>query len=234
MRKGKEIYRGKAKTLFETDDPAELIQEFRDDATAFDAQKRGTIKDKGICNNKISTRIFEFLETNGIKTHFLKRLSDREMLVSKVEIIPVEVTVRNRAACGMVKALGLEEGMELRNPVVEYHYKEDKLHDPLVNEDHIAALELATEEELARIRKVSLKINDLLLGFFGERNLDLIDFKLEFGRADGELVLADEISPDVCRLWEKGTGRKMDKDRFRRDLGEIEETYQEVLRRVEE
>lgn len=232
MKKLNQIYEGKAKILYQTDNPDQLIQYFKDDATAFDATKRGTIKDKGICNNKISVTLFRFLEKNGIRTHFIDQLSDREMLVKKLSIIPIEVTIRNRVAGGMAKTLGLEEGMELKRAVVEYHYKEDKLHDPLVNEDHIAALDLATEEEMAKIRKVSLKINELLIGFFAQRDLDLIDFKLEFGRSEGELVLADEISPDVCRLWEKQTGRKMDKDRFRRDLGQVGEAYQEVLKKV--
>ncbi len=232
MKKLNQIYEGKAKILYQIDNPDQLIQYFKDDATAFDAAKRGTIKDKGICNNKISATLFRFLEKNGIRTHFIDSLSDREMLVKKVSIIPIEVTVRNRVAGGMAKMLGLEEGMELKQPVVEYHYKDDALHDPLINQDHIISLKFASKEDLERIRELSLRINELLKGFFDERGIDLIDFKLEFGRFNNEILLADELSPDVFRLWEKGTGRKMDKDRFRRDLGQVEEAYREVVKRV--
>lgn len=232
MKKISPIYEGKAKILYSTDDPDQLIQFFKDDATAFDATKRGTIKSKGICNNKISVCLFKFLEDKGIKSHFIKELSDREMLVKKLQIIPIEVTVRNRVAGGMAKMLGLEEGMELERPVLEYHYKKDSLHDPLVNEDHIVALRFATKEDLDKIRKVTLEINELLIGFLAEKGMELVDFKLEFGKHKGEILLGDELSPDVFRLWEKGTGRKMDKDRFRRDLGDVEETYQEVLKRI--
>jgi phosphoribosylaminoimidazole-succinocarboxamide synthase len=233
MKKGKQIYEGKAKKLYETDDKDFYIQEFKDDATAFDATKRGTIKDKGIVNNKISAKLFELLEKNGVKTHFVRLLSDREMLIKPLEIIPVEVTIRNVVAGGMAKILGMEEGIKLKEPVLEYHYKNDKLHDPLFNEYHIKALGLATEEELHIIKSNSFKINKILKDFFSEKNLELIDFKLEFGRHKGEILLGDEISPDTCRLWDKSTQKKMDKDRFRRELGEIEEAYQEVLKRVE-
>jgi phosphoribosylaminoimidazole-succinocarboxamide synthase len=232
MKKIKQVYEGKAKKLYETDEKDVYIQEFKDDATAFDATKRGTIKDKGVVNNKISAKLFALLEKNGIPTHFIKLLNDRDMAVKQVEIVPVEVTIRNIVAGGMAKMLGLEEGIILDEPVLEYHYKNDALHDPLMNDDHIRALKLATQKELDAINKLSFKINDILKEFFSSRNLDLVDFKLEFGRYKDKIVLADEISPDTCRLWEKGTKRKMDKDRFRRDLGNIEETYQEVLKIV--
>ena len=232
MKKLDKIYEGKAKILYETDEPEYLIQYFKDDATAFDATKRGTIKEKGICNNLISTRLFEELEKEGIPTHFVRRLNDREMLVKRVSIIPVEVTIRNIVAGGMAKLLGLEEGIVLAEPLLEYHYKNDALHDPLLNDYHILALKLATLEELHTIEKRSFAINEILKRFFEPRNLDLVDFKLEFGKTDRKILLADEISPDTCRFWEKGTGRKLDKDRFRRDLGNIEEAYQEVLRLV--
>jgi phosphoribosylaminoimidazole-succinocarboxamide synthase len=238
MHKTKKIYEGKAKILYETEDPLCLIQYFKDDATAFDATKRGTIKNKGVYNNQIATKIFEYLEKNGIETHFLKMLSEREMLVKRVEILLIEVTVRNIVAGGMAKLLGLQEGLKLDNPVLEYHYKNDALHDPLINDSHILALKLATPEELENIKEKTFKINELLCKFFAARKLDLVDFKLEFGRAkvDGKpkILLADEISPDTCRLWEQSTGKRLDKDRFRRDLGNVEEAYQEVLTRVKE
>lgn len=232
MQRKNKIYEGKAKILYETEKPDLLIQYFKDDATAFDATKRGTIKEKGVCNNLISSRIFEDLEKKGITTHFIKRLSDREMLVKRVNIIPVEVTIRNIVAGGMAKLLGLEEGIILDNPVLEYHYKNDALHDPLLNDYHILALKLANPDELNTIKQRSFAINEILKEFFSQRNLTLVDFKLEFGRAGKDILLADEISPDTCRLWEKGTNRKLDKDRFRRDLGNVEEAYQEVLKRV--
>src|SRR3989338_4087711 len=232
MNKLKQIYEGKAKKLYETEDADLLIQEFKDDATAFDATKRGTIVNKGIINNKLSEKLFGLLSKNKVPTHFVKRLNDRDMLVKKVEIIPVEVTMRNIVAGGMAKLLGLEEGIVLGEPVLEYHYKEDKLHDPLINDYHIKALEIATEEELEKIAKYSFKINEILKKFFDSKGLVLVDFKLEFGRYKGKVILADEISPDTCRLWDKTTKEKLDKDRFRRDLGGVEEAYQEVLRRV--
>ncbi len=234
MQKLKQIYEGKAKKLYETEDGDLLIQEFKDDATAFDATKRGTILNKGIINNKLSEKFFNMLSKSGIPTHFVKRLSDRDMLIKKVKIVPVEVTIRNIVAGGMAKLLGLEEGIALKEPVLEYHYKEDKLHDPLINDYHIKALGVATAKELDAIKKYSFKINDLLKKFFDARNLILVDFKLEFGRYKGKIILADEISPDTCRLWDKTTKEKLDKDRFRRDLGNVEEAYQEVLRRVME
>jgi phosphoribosylaminoimidazole-succinocarboxamide synthase len=232
MQKLDKIYEGKAKILYTTKRPHLLIQYFKDDATAFDATKRGTILEKGIYNNKISTTLFELLKKSGIPTHFVRMLNDREMLVRKVQIIPVEVTVRNIVAGGMSKTLGIEEGIKLERPVLEYHYKNDALHDPLFNDDHILALKLATEKELKKIKKYSLKINELLKEFFAKKNITLVDFKLEFGRFKNKVILADEISPDTCRFWDSTTGQKLDKDRFRRDLGNIEEAYQEVLKRV--
>lgn len=229
--KGK-IYEGKAKIIYQTDNPDLVIQYFKDDATAFDATKRGVIASKGICNNKISTRIFGVLEEEGVPTHFVKELDERSMLVKRVEIVPIEVTVRNITAGGMSKAFGIEEGIILDEPVLEYHYKNDSLHDPLFNEYHIFALKLATREELKIIADLSFKVNRILIDFFSRKNLDLVDFKLEFGRHKGSILLADEVSPDTCRLWEKGTKKKLDKDRFRRDLGGVEEAYQEVLKRV--
>ena len=232
MKKIDQVYEGKAKKLFTTEDVDVYIQEFKDDATAFDATKKGTITDKGVVNNKISTKLFQLLETKGIPTHFIECLNDRDMAVKKVEIVPLEVTMRNIVAGGMAKLLGLDEGIILDEPVFEYHYKEDALHDPLINNFHIKALKIATSEELDKIQAISFKINDILIEFFASKKLDLVDFKLEFGRCNGEIILADEISPDTCRLWEKKSKRKMDKDRFRRDLGNIEETYQEVLKLV--
>ena len=234
MQKLKQIYEGKAKKLYETEDPNLVIQEFKDDATAFDATKRGMIASKGIINNKLSEKIFGLLSKKGIPTHFVERLNDRDMLVKRVEIVPIEVTIRNVVAGGMAKLLGLEEGIVLSQPVLEYHYKEDKLHDPLINDYHIKALGIATSKELDRIKKYSFKVNEVLKKFFDSKNLILVDFKLEFGRFKGKIILADEVSPDTCRLWDKTTKEKLDKDRFRRDLGNVEEAYQEVLKRVME
>lgn len=233
MDRGELIYEGKAKKLYLTDDPEILLQEFKDDATAFNAQKRGTIAGKGEVNNQISAHLFEYLEKKGIKTHFVKLISDREMLVKKVQIIPLEVTIRNIVAGGMAKMLGIEEGIILKKPVFEWHYKSDALGDPLINDDHILSMNMATEEELEFVKATSFKVNAHLMQYFKERKLDLVDFKLEFGRfQNGHVLLADEISPDTMRLWEEGTKKKLDKDRFRRDLGGVEEAYQEVLRRV--
>ena len=232
MNKGKLIYEGKAKKVYETDDPDLLIQEFKDDATAFDATKRGTIQQKGVINNAISKIMFDLMTSKGIETHFVKQLNERDMLIKKVEIIPLEVTIRNTVAGGMAKLLGLEEGMALAEPVFEYHYKKDELHDPLINEYHAKALKLATEEELDFIKKRSFEINNIMKSFFDHKNIDLIDFKLEFGRHKGKVLLADEISPDTCRFWDKKTKEKLDKDRFRRDLGNVEEAYQEMLKRI--
>ena len=232
MEKRKQIYEGKAKILYETDSPDLLIQYFKDDATAFNAKKKGTIHDKGVINNKISTKIFEYLKSQGIPTHFEKHLSDREMLVKRVKILQLELIVRNVAAGSLSRLLNIPEGTKLKQPVMEFCYKEDSLNDPMINESHILALGYATEDELETVKKFTLQINELMKNFFDAINLDLIDFKLEFGKYKNTIILADEISPDTCRLWEKGTGKKMDKDRFRRDLGGIEEAYQEVLSRV--
>ncbi len=232
MQRGEKFYEGKAKILYATEDPQLVIQYFKDDATAFNAQKRGTIMDKGVCNNTISAALFTHLEGHGVKTHFVKQLDDRQMLVKRLEIVPLEVTIRNITAGGMAKLLGIEEGIVLKPPVFEWHYKSDALGDPLINDDHIIAMGWATAQELAHIRTESFKVNDALKVFFNQRQLDLVDFKLEFGRFGKTLLLGDEISPDTMRLWEHGTRRKLDKDRFRRDLGSVEEAYQEVLRRV--
>lgn len=232
MKKGKKIYEGKAKVLYETDKPDLLIQEFKDDATAFDATKRGTIEEKGVINNEISSVIFQLLESKGIPTHFVKKLSDRDMLIKKLDIIMVEATMRNVSAGGLSKLLGINEGIVLKSPVLEYHYKNDALHDPLINDYHIEMLGLATPKEMKKIKDYSSSINEILKDFFNKAGLKLIDFKLEFGRFKGRILLGDEISPDTCRLWDKETDEKLDKDRFRRDLGGIEEAYQEVLRRI--
>ena len=232
MKKGEAFYEGKAKILYATDDPDLIIQHFKDDATAFNAQKRGTIQKKGIMNNKISEALFKLLETEGVPTHFVRRLNDREMLVRRLEMIPVEVIVRNVIAGSLAKRLGLKEGDPLSRPILEYCYKSDPLGDPMINEFHIRALGWATDGELKEIEALSFRVNDLLKDFFDHRNLILVDFKLEFGRHHGKVYLGDEISPDTCRLWEKGSLEKLDKDRFRRDLGKVEEAYQEVCRRV--
>lgn len=232
MEKRHKIYEGKAKILYTTDDPDMVIQYFKDDATAFNAAKKGSIDQKGVINNKISTKIFEMLESRGIKSHYVKTLNDREMLVKKVSIVPLEVIIRNRAAGSLCRLLGLPEGTKLACPILEFCYKEDKLGDPMINEYHIRALNYATDAEVEKIKAMVFKINDAMREFFAKLNIELIDFKLEFGRYKNDIILADEISPDTCRLWEIGTGEKLDKDRFRRDLGNIEQAYQEVLRRV--
>ncbi len=232
MKKGEPFYEGKAKILYATDDPDLIIQYFKDDATAFNAQKRGTIHEKGVLNNKISEVLFRLVEAGGVPTHWVRRLSDREMLVRKLQIIPVEVIVRNVIAGSLAKRLGLNEGDALAEPVLEHCYKSDALGDPMVNEFHIRALGWASAEELREIERLSFRVNELLKEFFDRRNLILVDFKLEFGRHHGKIYLGDEICPDTCRLWEKGTLEKMDKDRFRRDLGKVEDAYQEVCRRV--
>jgi phosphoribosylaminoimidazole-succinocarboxamide synthase len=232
MRKLDPIYEGKAKILYTTEDPGLLIQYFKDDATAFNAQKKGTILQKGIMNNQIASKIFEYLVSVGVQTHFVKHLNEREMLVKKVSIVPIEVIVRNRAAGSLCRILGLEEGLHLKCPTLEFCYKNDGLGDPLVNEYHIRALSLATDEEMKKITAMAFAINEHLKTYFLNLKIELIDFKLEFGRYQGDIILADEISPDTCRLWEVGTGNKLDKDRFRRDLGNVEQAYQEVLRRV--
>ncbi|HHD11315.1 MAG TPA: phosphoribosylaminoimidazolesuccinocarboxamide synthase [Deltaproteobacteria bacterium] len=230
--KGNKLYEGKAKIIYETDNPDLLIQYFKDEATAFNAQKKGVIKEKGVMNNAISTRLFKLLEDEGIKTHFVEKLSEREMLVKRLEIIPVEVVVRNIVAGSLAKRMGLEEGTPLKEAVVEFYYKSDELGDPMINNYHIRAFGLAKDEELEAMVESALKVNDILKKFFDERGILLVDFKLEYGRHHGEILLGDEITPDGCRLWDKQTLEKLDKDRFRRDLGKIEEAYEEVLRKV--
>jgi phosphoribosylaminoimidazole-succinocarboxamide synthase len=232
MQKREAIYEGKAKILYNTDEAGKMIQYFKDDATAFNAQKRGTVASKGVMNNMISEVLFKYLESNGVPTHFLERLNDREMLVYRLEMFPIEVILRNIVAGSMAKQLGLEEGQKLRVPVLEFCYKSDPLNDPMINDYHIKALGWASDEELSEIERLTFRINDLMKTFFDKRDLILVDFKLEFGRRNGKVILADEICPDTCRFWQKGSLEKMDKDRFRRDLGGVEEAYQEVCRRV--
>jgi phosphoribosylaminoimidazole-succinocarboxamide synthase len=229
---GAQLYEGKAKKVFETAEPDQVVQYFKDDATAFNAQKRGTIVDKGVINNKVSERLFRLLEQGGIPTHFIERLSDREMLTRKVEIVPIEVVVRNVVAGSLAKRLGLKEGAPIEPAIVEFYYKNDALGDPLITEEHVRLLNLAAPPLVRQIKDLALKVNGLLLPFFRERRMTLVDFKLEFGLHHDALILADEISPDTCRFWDMGTGESMDKDRFRKDLGRIEEAYQEVLKRV--
>ncbi len=232
MEKRNKIYEGKAKVLYTTDDPGLVIQYFKDDATAFNAQKRGVIQEKGVMNNRIASKIFEYLSSESIENHFVQHLSDREMLVKKVEIVPIEVIVRNRAAGSMCRLLGVAEGLTLACPVLEFCYKNDGLGDPLINEYHIQALNIAKPQEMAAIKEMAFKVNESLKKFFLKHKIELIDFKLEFGRYNNRIILADEISPDTCRLWEVGTGNKLDKDRFRRDLGNVEAAYREVLNRI--
>ncbi|HSB44197.1 MAG TPA: phosphoribosylaminoimidazolesuccinocarboxamide synthase [Nitrospira sp.] len=232
MTTGSMLYEGKAKKIFATDKPDQVVHYFKDDATAFNAQKRGTIVEKGIINNKVSERLFRLLEQNGVPTHFVQRLSDREMLTKKVTIVPVEVVVRNVVAGSLAKRLGLKEGDPIQPAIVEWYYKNDALGDPLIADEHVRLLKLATPEQMGEIRRMALKVNGLLQPFFAERKMILVDFKLEFGLHNGQLILADEISPDTCRFWDQTTKESMDKDRFRKDLGKIEEAYQEVLKRV--
>jgi phosphoribosylaminoimidazole-succinocarboxamide synthase len=228
-------YEGKAKRVWETGDPERLIVEFKDDATAFNAQKRGTITDKGVVNNAVSARLFAMLQEQGVPTHLIEVLGEREQLVRSVEIIPVEVIVRNRAAGSFARRYGVEEGLELDPIVIEWCYKSDELGDPPMNDATAVALGFATEDELADLFELAIGVNDALTHFFAHRELELVDFKVEFGRtSDGQIVLADEISPDTCRLWDARSGESLDKDRFRRDLGGVEEAYREVLRRVQE
>lgn len=227
------IYEGKAKKVYKTNNEKQYIVEYKDDATAFNGVKKGTIKGKGIINNKMSALLFKMLEEKGIPTHFEELLNDREMLVKAVKILPIEVIVRNVAAGSLVKRLGLEEGTELDTTVIEFCYKNDDLGDPMINEYHIQAIDLASEEQLEVIKRYALKIDEVLVEFFKERNIKLIDFKLEFGLFDGRVILADEISPDTCRLWDAETNMKLDKDRFRRDLGNVEDAYKEVLGRLQ-
>lgn len=227
------LYEGKAKKIFSTENENEFVVYYKDDATAFNGEKKAEIASKGILNNKISTIMFEELAKEGIESHFIKSLSDREMLVKKVEILPLEVIVRNITAGSFCKRYGVEEGIILDQPIFEMSYKNDEYGDPLVNDDHAIALKLATQEEIDYIREQTLKINEIMKEFFLKLNLKLVDFKLEFGKdTDGNIILADEISPDTCRLWDVNTNEKLDKDRFRRDLGDLIQGYEEVLSRM--
>lgn len=232
MEKLEMMYEGKAKKIYATESKDEVIVYYKDDATAFNGEKKGEIEDKGVLNNAITSMLFEMLNKKGIKTHFVKKLSDREQLCKKVEIVPLEVIVRNVAAGSMAKRLGLEEGFELKTTVFELSYKDDSLGDPLINDYHAVGIGATTFEELQKIYDMTAKINELLKKFFKEQNIRLIDFKLEFGRYNGEIVLADEISPDTCRFWDAKTGEKLDKDRFRRDLGNVKDAYVEILNRI--
>ncbi len=233
MEKIQQLYEGKAKKVYATEDPNFYIVDYKDDATAFNGLKKGTIVGKGAINNRVTNHLMRMLESKGIPTHFVKELSDRETLVKKVEIVPLEVIVRNIAAGSLAKRLGLEEGVKMKSTVLEYSYKDDALGDPMVNEYHIRAMGFATEEEMQTISSYALKINEILSEYLKDMNIELIDFKLEFGRTpDGTIVLADEISPDTCRFWDSVTHEKLDKDRFRRDLGNVEGAYQEIMKRL--
>ena len=233
MQKCKQLYEGKAKRVYETDDPNLLIVSYKDDATAFNGLKKGTIAGKGVINNQMSNRLMERLAKAGVPTHFVKELNERETLVKRVQIVPLEVIVRNIAAGSFSKRYGVEEGVVFEKPTVEYSYKNDDLGDPLLNTSHALALGLATELEISTIRSYALKVNKFLKEFWQECGVILVDFKLEFGRtADGEIILADEISPDTCRLWDAKTREKLDKDRFRRDMGGVEDAYQEIMKRL--
>ena len=227
------LYEGKAKQVYSTDNENEYVVYYKDDATAFNGEKKAEISSKGILNNKISTIIFEMLKENNINTHFIKSLSDREMLVKKVEILPLEVIVRNITAGSICKRVGLEEGVVFDEPIFEISYKNDAYGDPMLNDDYAVAMKLATREELKFLREETLKINELLKAFFLKLNLKLVDFKIEFGKdSEGNIILADEVSPDTCRLWDVNANEKLDKDRFRKDLGDLVEGYTEVLSRM--
>jgi len=234
MEKGMLLYEGKAKKVYATQNPELLIVSYKDDATAFNGQKRGTIAGKGVINNRMSNHFMRLLEKQGIPTHFVEELGERETLVKKVEIVPLEVIVRNISAGSFAQRYGVEEGIVFSEPTVEFSYKNDALGDPLLNDAHALALRLASRDELDTIRRFALAVNDALRALWAECGVTLVDFKLEFGRlSDGSIVLADEISPDTCRLWDSKTGRKLDKDRFRRDLGGVEHAYREIMERLE-
>lgn len=233
MQKLEQLYEGKAKKVFKTDDPGLLIVDYKDDATAFNGEKKGQIVGKGVINNTMTNIIFQLIEKKGVPTHYVEQISDRETIVRAVEILPLEVIMRNVSAGSFAKRYGVEEGIVFDKPTFEVSYKNDDLGDPLMCESHAIALGLITEEHLETVKKYASIVNDTLKEFFLEKGLKLIDFKIEFGLYNGEVILADEISPDTCRLWDVNTNEKMDKDRFRRDLGNVEETYAEVLRRVQ-
>ena len=234
MEKKEQLYEGKAKKVFATDDPGLLIVDYKDDATAFNGLKKGTISGKGVINNQMSNRLMAMLESKGVPTHYVKELSQRETLVKRVQIVPLEVIVRNIAAGSFSKRYGVEEGVVFEQPTIEFSYKNDELGDPLLNTYHALALKLATPAEIETIETYSFRVNEILKEFWRSCGVTLVDFKLEFGRLqDGTIVLADEISPDTCRLWDSKTGEKLDKDRFRRDLGGVEEAYIEIMKRLE-
>ncbi len=233
MEKKNQLYEGKAKKVFETDNPEMLIVSYKDDATAFNGLKKGTIAGKGVINNKMSNLLMQRLEAQGVPTHFVEELNERETLVKKVKILPLEVIIRNIAAGSFSKHYGVPEGKVFETPTIEFSYKNDELGDPLCNGYHAVALGLCSEEEIETVKSYAFKINDLLKAFWSECGVTLVDFKIEFGRlSDGTIVLADEISPDTCRLWDSKTGEKLDKDRFRRDLGGVEDAYTEVMKRL--
>ena len=233
MEKRAQLYEGKAKKVYATDDSSLVIVSYKDDATAFNGLKKGTIEGKGVINNKMSNFLMQILEKEGVKTHFVKELSDRDTLVKKVTILPLEVIIRNNSAGSFAKHYGVKEGIVFAEPTIEFSYKNDDLGDPLLNEYHALALGLATKDEIALVKSMAFKINETLKAYFKKLNVTLVDFKIEFGKTvDGEIVLADEISPDTCRFWDSTTGEKLDKDRFRRDLGGVEGAYQEMMRRL--
>ncbi|MEA1923706.1 MAG: phosphoribosylaminoimidazolesuccinocarboxamide synthase [Pseudomonadota bacterium] len=232
MERREKLYEGKAKIIYATDDPDKNILYFKDDATAFNGAKKGSILDKGVINNKVSAKLFQMLAEKGIESHFVEMLSDREMLAKKVDIILVEVVVRNYIAGSLAKRMGRSEGEKLPETIVEYYYKDDALNDPMINRDHVLVFNIATAEQIDAARATALKVNQVLSEYLLERDILLVDFKLEFGNYHGQMLLADEICPDTCRLWDRHTLEKLDKDRFRRELGNVEEAYLEVCRRV--
>ena len=233
MEKKEMLYEGKAKKVYTTEDPDVLIVSYKDDATAFNGEKKGTITGKGVINNVMSNHMFQLLEQQGVPTHFVEQLSERETLVKKVSIVPLEVIIRNISAGSFAKRFGVEEGIVFDEPTIEFSYKNDELGDPLMNAYHAIALKAATREEIETIKAMAFKVNEVMKQYFDTLNVILVDFKLEFGKtADGKIVLADEISPDTCRLWDKTTKEKLDKDRFRRDMGGVEQAYQEIMKRV--
>lgn len=233
MEKKEQLYEGKAKKVFATDDANLVIVDYKDDATAFNGEKKGTITGKGVINNVMSNHMFQLLEQQGVPTHFVEQLSERETLVKKVSIVPLEVIIRNISAGSFAKRYGVEEGIVFSEPTIEFSYKNDALHDPLLNSYHALALGLATKEEIETIKSMAFRVNEILKAYFLKLNVRLVDFKLEFGRLpDGKIVLADEISPDTCRFWDATTGEKLDKDRFRRDMGGVEDAYREMMKRV--
>lgn len=233
IEKKEQLYEGKAKKVYATNDPDLVIVDYKDDATAFNGEKKGTISGKGVINNRMTNFMFKLLEKEGVPTHLVEEISDRETIVKKVEIVPLEVIVRNVAAGSFSKKLGIAEGTKLKQPTLEFSYKNDDLGDPFINDYYALGLGLATQEEIDAISKYAFMVNDFMVKFFKEKNVDLIDFKIEFGRtSDGTIILADEISPDTCRFWDSTTHEKLDKDRFRRDMGGVEEAYQEMMKRL--